>query len=297
LQHPWKTTPTLAQMRAHARFQLGGGPGDSLAGAFTGALCELSPRRVGSGIAAACARRLTFGREPRSVLRLLFRRDVVEAHVDALAGELQTSFERSDGPTAAHKITAWALGERQPAFTFQSPIHGDLGLSEASPHLGYAYVERMLCLPAPWLFRRAFYAWMTWYGLPELRDVPYVNTGQLLSPRLALPRGLGARRADLERGAVAFGKRHAPLALLRAAAGRREHGVYAAFRADAALLARLEELVAAPGLDALVDLRAARRLLARFRAGRPLSVDRESDVAIIGSLATMALTFEALRRK
>ena len=61
---------------------------------------------------------------------------------------LTESFAAVGGPTAAHRVTAWAMMYRQPAFTFTSVLHTHPDVTEAFCHLDYRYTELMLRLPS-----------------------------------------------------------------------------------------------------------------------------------------------------
>jgi hypothetical protein len=108
------------EMERQARgFLLGGGPGDTLAGAFVTSPADVDPTRIADGIEAACRQRLA----RQSFWRLVFRDDVIAANQRVVEDALAESFAGVTGPSAAHRITAWAMVYRQTAFTFTSVIH------------------------------------------------------------------------------------------------------------------------------------------------------------------------------
>ena len=111
----------------------------------------------------------------------MFRDDVIEYGRRAVHDALAESFAAVTGPTAAHRTTAWAMIYRQPAFTFTSVLHTHPDVTEAACHLDYRYTDLMLRLPASWLYNKAFYSYMLYSALPQLRHIPYANTGRLLS--------------------------------------------------------------------------------------------------------------------
>jgi hypothetical protein len=162
--------------RLDARFLLGGGPGDVLAGSYIPSPAYLDATRTSECIEHACRQRAAAIRDAT----LIFRDEVVAAERQGVQDSLAESFASVTGPTAAHRITAWAMIYRQPAFTFTSVFHTHPDVSEAACHLDYNYSNLMLTLPASWLYRRRFYAYMIHAALPQLRHIPYANTGQLL---------------------------------------------------------------------------------------------------------------------
>ncbi len=161
-------------------FLLGGGPGDVLAGSYVPTADYLDPDRLERCIKDYCNQRFSAS----NALRFLFRDEVLREHSRAFQDALTESFQSLSGPTAAHRVTAWAMVYRQPAFTFTSLIHTHPEITEAFCHLDYQYCDLMLRLPAAWLYDENFYAFMIYSSLPELRHVPYANTGELLSGAL-----------------------------------------------------------------------------------------------------------------
>jgi hypothetical protein len=170
--------PYIAEIRRRGRAALlGGGPGDSLAGAFVPSAEFTDPARLGDCLRAAQRRRLA-----RSALwPLVFRDDVIDASRRTVHEELANSFDAVSGPTAAHRVSAWAMVYRQSAFTFTSAMHTHPDVGEAFCHLDYRYVDLMLRLPASWLYKKTFYAYMIHRELPQLRHIPYANTGRRLT--------------------------------------------------------------------------------------------------------------------
>ena len=154
--------------RRGTSFMLGGGPGDSLAGAFVPSRAYLDPARMTECIEDACRRRLALSR----CWTLVFRDEVIESGRRAVHDALAESFAAVTGPTAAHRVTAWAMIYRQPAFTFTSVLHTHPDVTEAACHLDYRYTDLMLRLPASWLYNKAFYSYMIYSALPHLRHIP-----------------------------------------------------------------------------------------------------------------------------
>lgn len=238
-QHMAIVMTYISEMRRRGRAaMLGGGPGDSLAGGFIPSPDYADPARTEECIRDARRRRLARSR----LWPLVFRDDVIEGSWRAVQEELAASFDAVRGPTAAHRVTAWAMVYRQSAFTFTSVLHTHPDVAEAFCHLDYRYTDLMLRLPAPWLYNKAFYAYMIYTELPRLRHVPYANTGERLKgplPPLELPRdtfidrlrtlGLRARR---KLGRTVFQRRAEPVrwlvldeAALQAEVRERLHGI------------------------------------------------------------------------
>jgi hypothetical protein len=274
--------------RRGAQFLLGGGPGDVLAGSYIPSPAYLDPARTRECIADACRRRLA-----RSQLwGLVFRDDVIGAARPAVEEELAASFAAVGGPTAAHRITAWGMVYRQPAFTLTSVFHTHPDVTEAVCHLGYRYSDLMLRVPATWLYRRAFYAFMIHRELPQLRHVPYANTGALLTgtpPSLLAPReSMQSRMFRLTRTVGARGFRR----LVRAVAPRRGARGWLVL-GDAALLAEVQEILhTTPSLGELLDLRRCDDFIEKVRAGVYQGGGHEE---VLGGLAAMCVSETTLR--
>ena len=197
---------------------------------------------------------------------LVFREDVIRANRQAVEDELTNSLASAPGPTAAHRITAWAMTVRQPAFTFTSVLHTHPDVTEAAPHLGYRYADLMLQLPAAWLYRKAFYAYMIHLMLPELRHIAYANTGTVLSgrlPTLEVPVEPLARRTIGR--AYSYGTR-AVNRLMRTIQPARS--ARSLLFSDAALLDHVQDCVhSLAAVRDVVDVQRCDELLERTRAG------------------------------
>ena len=178
IQHPAKTFQNLREMIAGPRFKLGGGPGDVLAGSYTsGSIFNVLPAMKDRQLYKYIFHRKRFSAKD---LARVWRREIVQAHYAELDEQMSHCFGSLSGETAAQCISAWAMVFRQPAFTFTSPIHNHPDITEASPHLGYDYADRMLELPAEWIYKKNFYRFMIRHCMPQLADVVYANTGRPL---------------------------------------------------------------------------------------------------------------------
>lgn len=267
-----------AMARLGARFMLGGGPGDSLAGAAVPSARYTDPAAMEACIDDFCRSRMRHLQR----LRLVMRDDVVDGCAAPLRASLEDSIRALGGPTAAHRATAWKMVERQPAFTFTSIVHAHPDVGEAFCHLDYRYVELMLQLPAAWLYRRSFYRVMIHTALPQLRHVPYTNTGELLTGAL-----LEAR--DERPHPIRVAARRV-LAGIRSRVLPPDPDVHEAqFRKDRRLIDAIREgLHAHPALRDILDVARCDRYLDDYAAGRRRGAEP------FGTLATMCLAPGAL---
>ena len=114
-------------------------------------------------------------------LENVFRKDILKQFYSATVDSFYNSFREIKSKTAAHKVTAWSLLNRWPAFTFTTPLHDHPDIAESFCHLDYRFCDLMLRLPAEWLYAKNFYNYMTYQNLVELRDVMNANDGKTLS--------------------------------------------------------------------------------------------------------------------
>jgi hypothetical protein len=170
---------------------------------------------------------------------------------------------------------------RQPAFTFTSVIHAHPEVTEAACHLDYRYADLMLQLPAAWLYDKAFYAYMIHRELPQLRHVPYANTGARLTGR---PPTLAVPRESLVELAQAFGLR-AARKVIRTVRPRRPARWL--ILGDPALLTEIQEILhATPSLGDMLDVRRCEDFIEKVRTGVYRDHVHEE---ILGSLLSMCL--------
>ena len=249
--------PYISEVRRQGRAALlGGGPGDSLAGAFIPSPAYVDPMRTVACLRDACRRRLA----RTQLWPLVFREEVIEPGRRAVEGELVNSFETLGGPTAAHRITAWAMVYRQSAFTFTSALHTHPDVTEAFCHLDYRYVDLMLRVPAPWLYKKAFYAYVIHRELPQLRHVPYANTGARLTgrvPTMELP-----HEALRDRG-MALGRR-AVRKLARMLPGRPARWLV---MGDPKLQTEIQDRIRVAALRDVLDVRRCDDFFGKIRSG------------------------------
>jgi Asparagine synthase/Glutamine amidotransferase domain len=262
---------------------LGGGPGDVLAGSYVPSPAYVSPGRVSECMDDAFRRRIATNRH----WRLIYRDEVIQGSGRAVKDSLEESLAESRGPTAAHRITAWGMTHRQPAFTFTSVFHTHPDVTEMVCHLDYRYSDLMLQLPAEWLYGRAFYAYMIYTCLPHLRHVPYANTGAVLSGQLPDLRVKRTRpELDVLTSIYSFGRR-ALGRVVRAVS--RTPRIPSLIFSDTTLVDEVVEcLHSTPALSDIVDVKRCDALLAQARGA-----DWASEEAL-GSLTSLCLSFRAL---
>jgi hypothetical protein len=181
IHHPIKSWQAVKVMCDTTGFKIGGGGGDAIAGDDVHSLYQIEPvwTRTLLRLHASQSRIVS-----RQTLARFLQPDLFESAWIRLNASIMESYDRLSGPTAAHTITAWDEIQYATGFIFSSPIHNHPDVSEASPALGYEYVDHMLRLPAPWLYKKNFYQYMIHNQFPELRDIEWANTGRPLSGRL-----------------------------------------------------------------------------------------------------------------
>jgi hypothetical protein len=225
----------------------------------------------------------------------VFRDDVVDEYFPKVATSIAESFAAIGGPTAAHRITAWAMVYRQPAFTLTSPLYHHPDVTEAVPFLDYDYVDLMLQLPAEWLYRRNFYAFMIHHGAPALRGVVYANTGR---PLPGVIRDFGGpwyyERLRLVAGELVPNRLYHELRLVRRRLEPSRPSLpfrLALMLEDAPLMAGIETAIDShPDLRTIVDAGRFRAFVGRLRQGRGIAARPVDDANILGGLASLCFS-------
>ena len=225
----------------------------------------------------------------------MFRPDLLAEYFPCLDESMQDCFAGLSGPTAAHRVTAWAMIFRQPAFTFSGPIHNHPDVTEASPHLGYDYSDLMLKLPASWIYQKTFYKFMIWHCLPRLQDVIYANTGRKLPERMQEYKISLRKRIS---GAI---ERRLPAGLLedyrksRVKPDKRTTFEDDMLRSDKKLSADIVEILHSfSGLKELLDVGACQEFVNDYQEGRLCGRSFANDTELMGGLATLCYWYRNL---
>ena len=294
IPHTAKAMQCIAAARDISPHILTGLPGDVLAGSPIPSRIYLDPRRMDQCMRLLCRDFKRGGGMEATLFRSFFRREILGEHYHQLDGSLRESVNDFEGPTPAHVVTAWWMACGQSAFSFVSPSNSHPDVAEARPHLGYEYTDLLLRLPAEWLYKTNFYRFMIHRCLPELREVVYANTGELLTGRVQ----------DYTRGGPEYWPGYWLWRRTRAFAGqalrnwtsafwRRRPFLYSLLNRDEKLLTTTAEIVSSrPSLSSILDARRCAAFLDKFRAGRVQSGHALDDAELVGALATMCNVFE-----
>jgi len=291
VHHSAKTMQCISAMKSlGVDCQMGAGPADALAGSKIPSPEFLDPSRAEECVLAYC-QKVKFGTDQPTLLGRLFRRDVLREYYPRLAPSLMESFETLEGPTAAHRVTAWSLAYREFGFTFACPTHSHPDVTEAQPHLGYDYADLMLRLPAAWLYKKAFYKFMIFQCLPRLREVAHGTTGERLSRQLVSFNPEDSRWRGYYRSARAFVGR-----TLRASVRSQRRGkvfAYDLLKHNPQLLSEVAEIVhSRHSLGEILDVERCTQFLNGCRVGDIQGSSHEEDAHLLGTLATMSYVFE-----
>ena len=290
IHHPAKTMQFLERLNNDCGYLMGGNAGNILAGYFARDPAFLDPRRVDERGMVFLRTRATM---PYHALRYIFSHDFLVKHELELNNSLLETWAGLKGSTAAHRASAWAMLNRQTGFNFTSPIHNHPYSEEAVPHLGYRYSDLMLQLPANWLYRQNFYSYMIHRKIPQLRDIVYANTGQLLSGRLesyAAPQWHPYREWLSHQAHQSVSRARqliSPLAYAvrgRARSSSKPDFDLSVLSRDTKLVADVEALLDHPNLPAFLDRNRCRAFL------RDFGTSRYSSAHIFASLASAAFT-------
>lgn len=181
VQHPIKTMQQINEMKKGGCFKVGGGPGDVLAGSYVPSANYMNANKKKKLLKAFVLNRKMLSDK---MMSRFLKKQVCVDHLKNIVPIFLDSFNKIDEPTLAQKVTIWAMKVRQPAFTFNSPIHNHPDVSERSPHLGYRYCDLMLQLSPRNLVNKDFYHYMIYSQFPKLQNVIYANTGKTIESSL-----------------------------------------------------------------------------------------------------------------
>ena len=302
LHHMAVVMPYIHEIRDKGlNFLLGGGPGDVIAGSKIPSSNYLDTENVDKCIKNFCRGHVSGGDE----LALLFHKGIVKQYSRDLYNSLLESFENIPGPTAAHRVTNWAMTHRWPAFTFTSVVHNHPEVTEAFCHLDYKFCDLMLKLPAEWLYERSFYSFMIYQNLTQLRHIIYANTGKPVSGKLtdfkcklALPRR--AKSVAIRTCREIVDRSHLSRKFVRLIRSKMSQPElpsfnYSLFRNDSQLLSEISDcLHSYRSLEEVLDRKKCLLFLDNFKAGRFQAQSYNQQTELLGSLATMCLSFRHL---
>jgi hypothetical protein len=183
LTHPAKVMKYILYLTQNKQFFLmGGGPGNYLSGDHYPTKEYLDQKNIDACTSLFCETKNSGGFENlKTYLLSVFREDIIDSFLEESVNEMNLSIKSIGSPTASHRIAAWEMCNRFPAFTANSPIHNHPDVMEAFAHLDYAYCDLMSHLPATWIYNRNFYKYMIYLCLPELRHIIYPRTGLPIS--------------------------------------------------------------------------------------------------------------------
>ncbi len=115
----------------------------------------------------------------------------------AAHASLSRSVLRSPGRSAAQAISAWAMFERQPRFSYVSPAILSHDVLAVTPVLAGPYVDALLTLGPTDIMAKNYYRRMISSRLVSLRGVPNANTGAPVTPAPELPPRFPRTRPEL----------------------------------------------------------------------------------------------------
>jgi len=159
-----------------SEFTFSGAPGDVMVGGYIPNLYYTLPSRTEDLLKSHTA----LHNDWMIKFRQFFTSELVDEYAPKMQELLKETYANVSGPTAAHKVTAWWMTHYVPAFSCSGPFNSHPTQSRFYPHLGYAYNDLLLKLPALWIYKKAFYKYMIYQSLPQIRHVCYANTGEYL---------------------------------------------------------------------------------------------------------------------
>lgn len=284
--HPLKGWQRIKWMCRTTGYNIGGGSGDPISGDYINSIYQIEPVWTDGLIRLYAQGRRLFSKEE---LQGIFRREMVEEAFRPMEKEMIDSLRNLTGPTAAHKIAAWSQVYFNTGFTFCGPVHSHPDVSGDSPHLGYEYVEKMLRLPADWLYKKNFYHYMIFRCLPQLQDIIYANTGQRLCGRME------CYRLSWKKKAARAVYRRLPFAVtthLWEKAPALRPSTIGVFEKDVRLHQRMKEILETnPAVREVLDINGCRRFLADYTAGRNRFRRSGSAVEMFGTLVSLLYWF------
>lgn len=164
--------------REHVRI-VGAWPADLLIGAFVPNFSEFADPRATKKALKFWLASFT---ENEGADQLFSDARWAKRHLKRIRKQLARQVAEPHGSTAAQRVSYWAYTHCAPVFTFLSPARMCANVLEIAPVMAPEFVKNLLRLRGQDIQQRNFYQRMIWEKAPELRDIPYHNTGKLLSP-------------------------------------------------------------------------------------------------------------------
>lgn len=289
IHHSVKVWQAIKMMHDTTGFKIGGGVGDAIAGNDVLSLYQIEPAWIPTLLRMYASQNRIVS---LTTLARFLQPEILRAAGPLLEPSIMKSFVPLLGPTAAHRIVAWDQTQYATGFVFSSPIHNHPDVSEASPALGYEYVDHMLRLPASWLYRKNFYQFMIHSQFADLRDIEWANTGRPLSGRLE-PVSLPLKKRLFRTLA-----RPLPFAVLERLWGQVAAPAPSAvglFAGDDKLFDRLSQLLTdLPAARQFFRADACRSFLDNARRGQKTLDAQTREDEILGSLISLCCWFQYL---
>lgn len=163
---------------------VGAWPGDMLIGSYVPSLAEFTDPKDTKRAVKHWIRSFTSNRAMAQSLR---KSRGVKRLQKELPRTLQLQVSEMEGLTAAEKISRWAFMRRASLFTFISPARLCTSVLEITPVLAPDYVRHLLELTGTDIVNKNFYRKLIWSKFPELREIPYHNTGRPITPEYLPP--------------------------------------------------------------------------------------------------------------
>jgi len=292
IHHTAKTLFSISAVQEHGIDCFMGGGASGLSGYIIPSARYLDPANTARCLREFCQRRAHHQAGEPILLKRLFRHDVLREYAPRVTPSVMESFEGLEGPTTAHRMSAWTMAHRYSAFISTSPCRSHPGFTEAVPHLGYAYTDLMLRLPAAWLYKATFYRFMIFQCLPLLREVILANSGKCLPGQFVDVHSEGSERWQMYYN----GRRTFISRSLRARfPSFRRRGThdpsFNLLSQNDQLLSHVAEIVRSRrSLAELLDVKECAQFVDKCRGGR---VEGSGDDArLLGTLTTMCEVFE-----
>jgi hypothetical protein len=277
------TTANHACLKKHADFMAGGWFGDASSGAHLSAFMLMPYTRV----QFLDKVHHWYAKYHKQALNLLFQPSFVEQHMAELSGVFFDSFEPITSDENWQAFELWDLQERQTRMTFcAGPVDSHL-FELVRPFLDLNYLQFTLSLPPYLRYGQVMYQAMIYHLGPEIRHVPYANTGLQLKGTI---RGNMINRAIARTNRVKVRLREKLAPNRSQSAGRRQAGgLDAEIRQDIELRHRIESFVESEFFDSTIFNRAQIQLLVdQHYAG---ARDYSYPISMLATLAVALPTF------